>query len=105
MGNPLDNETDMGTVISKSQYDKIKSYIEIGKKESGVTALTCGTLPNDPALKKGLFMQPVILAGISNNSRVAKEEIFGPVCCIIKVSMQYSHGNNKYSGTILIKLS
>ena len=43
-------------------------------------------MPNDPKLKDGLFVQPVVFTGLTNDSRVAREEIFGPVTCVIKWS-------------------
>jgi acyl-CoA reductase-like NAD-dependent aldehyde dehydrogenase len=83
MGDPLDPATDIGTIISRPQYDKVLNYIKIGEGEGG-TAHRCSALPADPALKDGLFVQPVLFTGLTNDSRVAREEIFGPVTCIIK---------------------
>lgn len=82
MGDPLDEETDIGTIISTDQFEKVKSYIEKGK--NGGTAHVCSALPDDPGLKKGLFIQPVIFTDIPADNPAAKEEIFGPVCCIFK---------------------
>jgi len=83
MGDPLDEKTDIGTIISQPQFDKVKSYIKIGTDQGG-KANTCSAMPNDPKLKDGLFVQPVIFTGLKNDSRVAREEIFGPVTCVIK---------------------
>jgi acyl-CoA reductase-like NAD-dependent aldehyde dehydrogenase len=82
MGNPLDEETDIGTVISPEQFAKVKYYIEEGKKAG--TANECSAMPTDPALKDGLFICPVIFTDIDPNSPPAREEIFGPVCCVFK---------------------
>lgn len=82
MGDPLDETTDIGTIISEGQFEKVKSYIEQGKKDG--TANVCSALPDDPALKKGLFIQPVIFSNIDPNSPCVREEIFGPVCCVLK---------------------
>lgn len=84
MGDPLDETTDIGTIISKQQFEKVQSYIKIGEETPGAKALRCSAMPKDKKLEKGLFVQPVIFAGISNDSRVAREEIFGPVTCVIK---------------------
>ena len=84
MGDPLNEETDMGAIISKAQYDKVMNYIEMGKQEPGVTIHSCSALPNDPKFKDGLFVKPILITNISNQSRLAQEEIFGPVQCIIK---------------------
>ncbi|ELR24153.1 betaine aldehyde dehydrogenase [Acanthamoeba castellanii str. Neff] len=84
MGDPLDETTDIGTVISKPQLDKIQRYIALGKGEQGATAHECSALPTDASLSKGLYVRPVVFTGISNQSRVAREEIFGPVTCVFK---------------------
>ncbi|MGE0715411.1 MAG: aldehyde dehydrogenase family protein [Alphaproteobacteria bacterium] len=84
MGDPLDEKTDIGTIISDGQFDKVKSYIRIGEETPGATALRCSAMPKDAKLADGLFVQPVIFIGLGNDSRLAREEIFGPVTCIIK---------------------
>ncbi len=84
MGDPLDETTDIGTIISKPQYDKVRSYIELGRSAPGAQALECSAMPSDPKLKDGLFVRPVIMTGLKNDHRVAREEIFGPVTCVIK---------------------
>jgi acyl-CoA reductase-like NAD-dependent aldehyde dehydrogenase len=83
MGDPLDEKTDIGTIISKPQFDKVKSYIKVGTDQGG-KANACSAMPDDPKLKDGLFVQPVIFTGLKNDSRVAREEIFGPVTCVMK---------------------
>jgi len=84
MGDPLDEKTDIGTIISQPQFDKVASYIKIGEAEKGATAHRCSKVPTDPKLKDGLYVQPVIFTGLTNASRVAREEIFGPVTCVIR---------------------
>jgi acyl-CoA reductase-like NAD-dependent aldehyde dehydrogenase len=84
MGDPLDEATDIGAIVSAQQLDKVKAYIGIGADSSGAKAHVCSALPTDPALAKGNFVQPVIFTGLTNDSRVAREEIFGPVACVIK---------------------
>jgi acyl-CoA reductase-like NAD-dependent aldehyde dehydrogenase len=84
MGDPLDEATDIGTIISPEQYKKVKKYIQIGEKTKGAKAHECSTMPEDKKLKKGLFVRPVIFTGMTNKSRLAQEEIFGPVTCVIK---------------------
>lgn len=86
MGNPLDEATDIGTIISRGQLDKVLGYIEVGRAVPGATALECSMLPKEAALQKGLFVRPVIFTGLGNESRLAREEIFGPVTCVIKFS-------------------
>jgi aldehyde dehydrogenase (NAD+) len=83
MGDPLEEETDIGAIISPEQFDKVKSYIRIGIETPGMQAIACSRMPDDKKLEKGLFVQPVIFAGATNTSRLAREEIFGPVTCIV----------------------
>lgn len=84
MGDPLDEATDIGTIVSPQQFEKVNGYISLGEKTPGMTTLRCSRLPAEPAFKAGLFVQPVIFTGASNDSRLAREEIFGPVTCVIK---------------------
>jgi acyl-CoA reductase-like NAD-dependent aldehyde dehydrogenase len=86
MGDPLDEATDIGTIISRSQLDKVLGYIEIGRSEPGAKAHECAQLPTDDAMRAGLFVRPVIFTGLDNSSRLAQEEIFGPVTCVIRFS-------------------
>ncbi|MFM2045212.1 MAG: hypothetical protein RLY86_3788 [Pseudomonadota bacterium] len=83
MGDPLEETTDIGTIVSCGQFDKVTSYIAHGVAEGGA-AHACSALPSDPALAKGLYVQPVIFTGLTNDSKLAREEIFGPVTCIIR---------------------
>ena len=82
MGDPLDEKTDIGTIISEAQFAKVRAYVEEGRATPGAVAHLCGRLPTDPALRKGLFMQPVIFTGLKNTSRLVQEEIFGPVTVV-----------------------
>lgn len=84
MGDPLDEATDIGSIISKQQYDKVVSYIRLGEAAPGARALHCSAMPQDARLARGYFVQPVIFTGIANDHRLAREEIFGPVTCVIK---------------------
>jgi acyl-CoA reductase-like NAD-dependent aldehyde dehydrogenase len=83
MGDPLDESTDIGTIISPAQYERVCSYISMGEQASGAMAHKLSAIPSDSALKEGLFVQPVLFTGIPNDHRVAREEIFGPVTCVI----------------------
>ncbi|HCM04488.1 MAG TPA: aldehyde dehydrogenase [Oceanospirillales bacterium] len=77
-GNPLDTETMVGAQASKQQFDKILSYIDIGKKE-GAEVLMGGEIEAmDSDLSKGFYIQPTLLKG-DNDMRIFQEEIFGPV--------------------------
>jgi acyl-CoA reductase-like NAD-dependent aldehyde dehydrogenase len=84
MGDPLDEATDIGAIVSSQQYEKVRNYIRIGETTPGMQAIACSRLPEDEKLRRGLFIRPVIFAGASNDSVLAREEIFGPVTCVIK---------------------
>jgi betaine-aldehyde dehydrogenase len=84
-GIATDRATTMGSIISKAQYDKILGFIDSAKKE-GARLLHGGGRPSDPALAKGLFIEPTIFADVQPTMRIAREEIFGPVLSIFKWS-------------------
>lgn len=80
-GNPLDGNTMMGAQASNDQYEKIQSYLKIGKEE-GAEVLTGGEANHlDGELANGFYIKPTIFKG-HNKMRVFQEEIFGPVVCV-----------------------
>jgi 5-carboxymethyl-2-hydroxymuconic-semialdehyde dehydrogenase len=84
VGDPLDERTIVGPMISPAHLAKVRNYIELGPKE-GATLL-CGGLdaPDVPAaVRRGNFVQPTVFADVDNRMRIAQEEIFGPVACLI----------------------
>lgn len=83
LGDPRDPTSEMGTVASQAQYDKVLQYIEIAKAEGAVLAAG-GTRPDDPALAKGLFVKPTVFTEVTNDMRIAREEVFGPVASLIR---------------------
>jgi acyl-CoA reductase-like NAD-dependent aldehyde dehydrogenase len=83
VGLPWEKETVMSCQIHEGQLQKILKYVEIGKDE-GAKVACGGTRITDGALGKGAFMRPTILSDVTNDMRVAQEEIFGPVACFIK---------------------
>jgi acyl-CoA reductase-like NAD-dependent aldehyde dehydrogenase len=83
IGDPLDERTDIGAIISRAQLEKILGYIELGRSDPAATAHECGQLPDDEKLRGGNFVRPVIFTGLDNRSRLAQEEIFGPVTCVM----------------------
>ncbi|GAB6256745.1 MULTISPECIES: L-glutamate gamma-semialdehyde dehydrogenase [Peribacillus] len=78
VGEPTDLNNFMGPVIDQAAYDKVMSYVEIGKEEGKI--VTGGEGDNS----KGFFIQPTIIADVDENARVMKEEIFGPVVAFCK---------------------
>jgi 5-carboxymethyl-2-hydroxymuconic-semialdehyde dehydrogenase len=87
VGDPMDEATIVGPMISPGHLAKVRSYIELGPKE-GATLL-CGGLeaPEWPAqlahLAKGNFVKPTVFADVDNRMKIAQDEIFGPVACLI----------------------
>jgi 5-carboxymethyl-2-hydroxymuconic-semialdehyde dehydrogenase len=84
VGDPLDERTIIGPMISPEHLAKVRRYIDLGTKE-GAT-LTCGgsaapELEGD--LRRGNFVSPTVFADVNNRMRIAQEEIFGPVACLI----------------------
>ncbi|MEU6558769.1 aldehyde dehydrogenase [Nocardia nova] len=79
-GNPLDSETMIGAQASNDQYEKILSYIDIGRQE-GAEVLTGGSPRKVEGLPDGYYIEPTILKG-RNDMRVFQEEIFGPVVAV-----------------------
>ena len=82
VGDPADEATEVGTLVSFKQRDRVKDYIEIGLGE-GATLVVGGTAPEDPALAAGAYLLPTVFDGVDNDMRIAREEIFGPVVSII----------------------
>ena len=109
VGDPLDEKTIVGPMISQAHLAKVRSYIELGPKE-GATLL-CGGLgtPDLPAhVQRGNFVLPTVFADVDNRMRIAQEEIFGPVACLIpfkneadaiRLSNDISYGLSSYVWT------
>ncbi|WP_426391095.1 5-carboxymethyl-2-hydroxymuconate semialdehyde dehydrogenase [Variovorax sp. R-27] len=85
VGDPLDEKTIVGPMISQAHLAKVRSYIELGPKE-GATLL-CGGLEAPSNLpdrvKKGNYVVPTVFADVDNRMKIAQDEIFGPVACLI----------------------
>jgi acyl-CoA reductase-like NAD-dependent aldehyde dehydrogenase len=83
IGDPLDEETDIGSIINQRQFTKVCSYVEEGLKRPEARLVTGGLPPRGGPLTKGYFAVPTIFADTSNEWRLAREEIFGPVLVAI----------------------
>jgi len=79
LGPPLERETKMGPVVSKDQYERVRSYQDLGKKEA---KLSIGGGRSDK-FAKGYYIEPTIFYDVDNSARIAREEIFGPVASVI----------------------
>ena len=81
IGSPMDRRTKMGPLVSREQFDRVRQYQEIGKQEAKVAA--GGSRVSGGAFDKGYFVEPTIFYDVDNAARIAREEIFGPVACVI----------------------
>lgn len=81
LGPGADRATKMGPVVSREQFDRVRSYQEIGKREAKVAI--GGGAAAGPALGRGYFIEPTIFYDVDNSARIAREEIFGPVASVI----------------------
>jgi aldehyde dehydrogenase (NAD+) len=82
IGDPLDPATDMGAVMNATQRDRILGYIESGKSE-GARVACGGGVPTGPGFDKGFWVEPTVFTGVTNDMRIAREEIFGPVLSVM----------------------
>ncbi|ACP24493.1 betaine aldehyde dehydrogenase [Sinorhizobium fredii NGR234] len=81
IGDPMDEATQLGPMVSKAQRDKVLSYIEQGKAE-GARLVTGGGIPN-AVNTEGTYIQPTVFADVTDEMTIAREEIFGPVMCVL----------------------
>ena len=79
LGDPMDWDTEVGTISCQRQYDNILAHIESGRRQ-GATVLAGGGPPDDDG--GGLFIAPTIFGDVDNDMRIVQEEIFGPVLCL-----------------------
>jgi betaine-aldehyde dehydrogenase len=84
LGNPLDEETDMGAIINEKQFKRVCGYVEEGVQREDARLILGGMPPTSGPLSKGYFALPTIFADASNDWRLAREEIFGPVLVAIR---------------------
>ncbi|MEJ0051865.1 MAG: aldehyde dehydrogenase [Methylovirgula sp.] len=82
IGDPQDMATQMGPLVSAKQRDVTERYVKIGLEE-GATLAAGGRRPEGGAFDNGYYYTPTIFTGVTNGMRIAQEEIFGPVVCVI----------------------
>lgn len=81
VGDPQNAETNLGPLVSKSQFDRVQRLIKIGIEEGAI--LVTGGSGRPDGISKGYFAKPTIFADVRNDMTIAREEIFGPVLCIL----------------------
>ena len=79
VGDPFDPETQQGPQVDEAQFDKILKYVDIGKQD-GAKMVSGGKRVGD----SGFFIEPTLFAGVTDDMRIAREEIFGPVLSVLK---------------------
>ena len=82
VGDPMDENTQMGTIASRAQYDKVLKFIDAAKAD-GARLVAGGVPVTVPGLERGLFVRPTVFADVSNDMMIAQEEVFGPVAAVI----------------------
>ena len=82
LGDPMDPATQVGALISAEHRDAVLAYIEAGRRE-GATLLCGGGPPADPALARGFYVEPTIFSAATDDMRIVREEIFGPVMAVL----------------------
>ncbi|MFE5298374.1 aldehyde dehydrogenase family protein [Streptomyces sp. NPDC056632] len=82
VGDPAARGTVVGPVISAAHRDRVESYVELGRKE-GARVVVGGERPAGPGLDRGFYVAPTLLADCTNEMRVVREEIFGPVVVVV----------------------
>jgi len=85
VGDGLDAGTDIGPVVDQTQRDRIRGYLDLVEQE-GARIVAQAPLPEDPRLAGGYFIAPTVVADVAPGSRLALEEIFGPVACFMRFS-------------------
>ncbi|OGX28067.1 MAG: hypothetical protein A2787_07345 [Omnitrophica WOR_2 bacterium RIFCSPHIGHO2_01_FULL_48_9] len=85
IGPATDYQVNFGPLISREHRDKVLKFIAAGVAE-GAQVACGGKIPSDPKLKEGFFIEPTILINVTNSMKIAQEEIFGPVLCVLKFS-------------------
>jgi acyl-CoA reductase-like NAD-dependent aldehyde dehydrogenase len=87
VGDPADERTEMGPLASAEHRDRVEGYIKSGIDE-GATLKLGGKRPANPPLDKGYYVMPTVFSDVQQRMKIAREEIFGPVACILKFSSE-----------------
>lgn len=82
LGDPLAADTEMGPLCFRAHRDQVGEYVDIAVREGG-EVVAGGRVPGDPALADGFFYEPTVIGNVTNDMRVAREEIFGPVVTVL----------------------
>ena len=83
IGDPLDEKTDIGTIVSPNQFERVQYYLDSRLKPMAQHFIGVCQMPTEERFSEGLFVQPAIITGLTNEHRACREEIFGPVTAIL----------------------
>jgi acyl-CoA reductase-like NAD-dependent aldehyde dehydrogenase len=83
VGDPLDETSDMGAIVSRQQFDRVVRFIDEGSHQQGARTVIGGLPPKEGPLAVGYYVEPTVFANVHNDWRMAREEIFGPVLVAI----------------------
>jgi acyl-CoA reductase-like NAD-dependent aldehyde dehydrogenase len=86
LGDPSDERTQMGPIVSERQRRRVLGYVEVGAEEGGRVVAGGETPELEAPFDSGFFVEPTVIADVQNEMRVAQEEIFGPVAVVIPFS-------------------
>ena len=86
VGDPADSKTTIGPMASAEQRDRVEHYIESGIKEGATHTSGRSRGRTLPPLDKGFYVSPAVFVNVTQEMKIAREEIFGPVACILKFS-------------------
>jgi betaine-aldehyde dehydrogenase len=82
LGDPMDEATQLGPLITEAQYEKVLGYMQAGRDE-GAELICGGEALSMQGMEKGWFVAPTVFAGVTDGMRIAREEIFGPVMSVL----------------------
>lgn len=85
-GNPIDINTSMGAMVSKAAQDRVLRYIDIAKNQDGARLVLGGKVPDTAETEGGYFVEPTVFADVTQDMRIANEEVFGPILSVFKWS-------------------
>jgi aldehyde dehydrogenase (NAD+) len=83
VGDPRDDRSEMGAIACKAQYDKVLQYVDIATAE-GARLVAGGSAVEVPEFEEGLFVRPTVFADVTNDMRIAREEVFGPIATVLR---------------------
>lgn len=83
IGDPLDEKTDIGSLISERQYDKVQHFIKVAQDDPSLSVHLASKLPTKAPFAEGFFAQPCLITGLSNKNPICQQEIFGPVAAVL----------------------